>query len=353
MLNIGIIGAGNIAKAHAQAFSALRDLCTVVAVAEPNTERVEAIHGMFGRAVRIVGDYRELLADPEIDAVDILLPHDLHAPATCAAAQAGKHVLVEKVMARTTAECDQMLAACEKAKVTLTVCHDRRYDAGWEAIKNLIVGGALGEIFFYKLTHNQNVAVPSGRWVRSRERLGGGAIMSCLTHQIDGLRWFGGEIAAVTCMTQTIPARMEGETCGVVLARMQSGALAELSINWWTNVGTAAHGLYYELIQVCGTRGEAFWKRMMYDDGVTMVRLYDTATPAAIAQYGSAALEEFVPIAAPTSGGHAGCLREWVKLLRGEPADVRTSGRECRQTVAVAEAAYRSEQTGRTVAIRV
>ncbi|NLF37836.1 Gfo/Idh/MocA family oxidoreductase [bacterium] len=348
---IGIIGAGGIAGSHAQGFKAAAGLCSVVAVADPDAGRTDAIHELFGPAVRIVKDYRELLADAAIDAVDILLPHDLHMPVTVDAARAGKHVLVEKVMARTVAECDTMIAACDAAGVSLTVCHDRRYDGAWVAIKDIIDSGALGEVFFYKLSHNQNVAVPPGHWIRSRERLGGGAVISCLTHQIDALRWYGGEPVAVTSMSKTIPDRMEGETVGVIIARMASGALAELSINWCTMTGNSPQGLHYELIQVCGTKGEVFWKSRAYKGDPVMLRLYDGASPAIVERYGRDALADFAPVPAPACPGHEGCIREWVKMLRGEPAGVRTSGRACRGTVEVAEAAYRSETAGRTISL--
>ena len=348
---IAIIGAGGIARAHAAGFAAIPDLCTVVAVAEPDTTRVHTIHSMFGPDVRIVTDYHELLADPDIDAVDILLPHDLHMPATCDAAAAGKHVLVEKVMARSIAECDRMIAACEQANVTLTVCHDRRYHPGWLALKQLIDEDALGNLFFCKLSHNQDVAPPEGHWIRSRERLGGGAIMSCLTHQIDALRWFAGEVDSLTCMTRSIPERMEGETVGVIAARMRSGALAELSINWWTGINNTAHGLYYELVHLCGTRGEAYWKCGACGQDAAMVHLHKNADPVAVTRYGDEALGDFVPVPLADGSGHLNCLREWAHMLRGEPHHVSTTGRDSRATVEVAEAALRAEQTGHFVSL--
>lgn len=85
--------------------------------------------------------------------------------------------------------------------------------------------------------------------------------MSCLTHQIDALRWYGGEIDKVECMTKIVPSRMEGETIGVVTAKMKSGALALLSINWHTQShswgGDVKNGLWYEFNHVTGTKGEA------------------------------------------------------------------------------------------------
>ena len=249
-IRIGILGGGGILHAHAPAFMKLPDLCEVVAVAEPVESKWPEIRKLLGEDVRIERDYRDVVALNDVDAVDIILPHFLHMPATIEVAQAGKPVLVEKVMARNVYECDRMIEACEKADVSLTVCHDRRYHGEWVALKEIVDSGILGDIMFWKLDHNQNVVFPQGTWVRSRDGLGGGAIMSCLTHQIDGLRWYGGEIESVTCMTRVNPERMEGEFLGVILATMKSGALAELSINWWTRSNQGRNALWYEILRV-------------------------------------------------------------------------------------------------------
>lgn len=342
---IGILGGGGILAAHAPAYRQLADLCTVTVVAEPNPGRADAIRSLLGDRVRIVPDYQDLLADPNVDAVDILLPHHLHMAATIAAAVAGKPVLVEKVMARNVWECDRMIDACERAGVSLTICHDRRYNPEWRAIKGVVDSGALGRIFFWRLNHNQDVAPPASHWIRSRDALGGGAIMSCLTHQIDALRWYGGEVAEVACMSRSDPARMEGEFVAVLTAGMASGALAELSINWWTSAHREGRNLWYEMVHVCGTTGEAY---MMSGRGA-FVNLHTGADSDAVARFGEAALEGFVPLTVGEGTGHIRCIREWVASLRGEPADIITSGRDCRGTVEVAEAAYEAEKEARTV----
>jgi predicted dehydrogenase len=103
------------------------------------------------------------------------------------------------------------------------------------------------------------VVFPEGTWVRTRDGLGGGYIMSCLTHQIDALRWYAGEFDCVTCMTRVTPDRMEGESLGVILATLADGALAELSINWRTRSHVGENCLWYEMVHACGTRGEAYY----------------------------------------------------------------------------------------------
>lgn len=349
-VRIGILGGGGIVGAHAPAYQRIKELCEVVAVAEPDVTRHERLRKLLGEQLIICGDYAEVVNLPQVDAVDIVLPHVLHLPATKKAAAAGKPVLVEKVMARNIHECDEMIAACDEAGVTLTVCHDRRYDAKWMALKEIVDSGMLGEVFYWKLEHNQNVVFPEGSWVRSRAGLGGGAIMSCLTHQIDSLRWYGGEFDSVSCMTRVIPERMEGEAVGVIIGQMKSGALANLSINWFTRSnGPRPNELWYELVHVCGTKGEAYF---MSSRG-TFVMLHDRTNEAALARFGEAVLDGFVEVPCGDWNGHERCIAEWVKHLRGEESTLVTSGREVRGTVEVAEAAYRSAKTGQAVKLPI
>ena len=353
---IGILGGGGILGAHAPGFQQAADLCQVVAVAEPRPEQADRIHQLLGPDVDILPDYADVLARSDVDAVDILLPHDLHLPATAAAAQAGRPVLIEKVMARNVYECDRMIAACDAAGVSLTVCHDRRYHSDWVALKRIVDSGVLGEIYHWKLQHTQNVAPrrPDGpdSWIADYDRLGGGAVMSCLTHQIDALRWYGGEVEQVACMRKTIPERMDGESVGIVLAQMASGALAELSISWITRSNVAGNGLWYEITHVTGSQGEAY-----YSAGKgTFVLTYEEPAvelPVGFKDRAGPVGQAFRKVASDGVSGHVNCIREWVNHLLGRPAHITTSGRDVRGTVEVAEAAYRSADSGRMVSLPI
>jgi UDP-N-acetyl-2-amino-2-deoxyglucuronate dehydrogenase len=348
---VGILGGGGILGSHVAGFKKTTDDCQVLAVAEPREERHADIRKHFGPQIKICRDYQEVLAMPSVRAVDILLPHDMHVPAVRDAAKAKKQILVEKVMARNIYECDQMIKACEDNQVSLTVCHDRRHNPGWVALKEVIDSGKLGDIFLFKLEHNQDV-LPAGSWIASKERLGGGAIMSCLTHQIDALRWYGGEIEKVAAMTKILPDRMEGESVGVMSAQMRSGAIAQLSINWFTRgYMSRDHKLWYEMVHVCGTKGEAYFRSdigtfcMVYgekkDQGPV---LYDK--PAA-----RDAINNFAKIEYGPESGHQRLIEEWIKLVQGKSNTISTTGFDSRKTVEVAEAAYYAAKEERTVAL--
>src|SRR5256712_10723916 len=119
-LGVGIVGCGEISVAHHKAYSQLGDYVELVAlsdVVEPIARRraqefgVETVHG----------DYHELIADPRVDVVAICTPHYLHAPVAIAAANAGKHVLVEKPMCMNVGEVNEMVEAARRNNVKLTM----------------------------------------------------------------------------------------------------------------------------------------------------------------------------------------------------------------------------------------
>ena len=186
--------------------------------------------------------------------------------------------------------------------------------------------------------------------------------MSCLTHQIDALRWMGGEVAKVNCMTVVEPSRMAGECAGVITAKMESGALAQLSINWYTQshdwAGKTQNRLWYEFIHVCGTEGEAyymhdkgtFFKRRANTDNDNEYAIHEANAPAAMDE----AERNFVKVEEEnTITGHQKCIEEFIKAARGEPAEILTDGKDTIKTVEVAEAAYIAAAQDATISLPI
>jgi UDP-N-acetyl-2-amino-2-deoxyglucuronate dehydrogenase len=361
-LRVAIMGGGGILGQHAPGFTKMADLSEVVAVAESDESQHNRIRKLLKNPkLQIYKNYEELYGLDNIDAVDIILPHSLHMDATIRSAKRGWHVLVEKVMARNIWECQQMIDACEEAGVMLMVCHDRRYAGDWVALKRVIETGVLGKILFWKLEHNQDVLVPEGTWIRSKDMIGGGAIMSCLTHQIDALRWMGGEIREVNSMTLTEPHRMEGECIGIVNAKMDSGSLALLSINWHTQSNDSRKfPLWYEFIHVTGTKGEAYFMQGRDKNNGTFIKL---RTPKShikefVKEGTSFVLDkdnnDFVKVKHDQNeSGHVKCIEEFVKAARGEDAEVLTYGVDTIKTVEVAEAAYIADTQKKTITLPI
>ena len=126
VMNWGLIGAGDIARKRIA--PALRDLknCDFIAVSRSRSELAEEFANEFG-AKKWFADWREMIADKEIDAVYLATPVYLHREQTIAAAEAGKHVLCEKPMALNVKECDEMIDACQANNVKLGIAYYRRF----------------------------------------------------------------------------------------------------------------------------------------------------------------------------------------------------------------------------------
>lgn len=328
-LRVGLIGAGGITRAHIPAYRQCADQAVVTAIADAREEAAAAARTALGGGT-VFSDWRDLLEHGEVDAVDICLPHDLHEPVAVAAADAGKHILVEKPIARTLPEADAMIAAANRAGVTLMVCHDRRYHSEFVRIKALLDEGVIGRLLCLRLDHNQYIRLQPEHWIFQKERLGGGAVMSCLTHQFDLMRWYGGEVATVGGLSLTMPERMEGEIIGVAPLRFTSGAIGDAVINWHMQGRGLPGGLWYELVWLSGTDGNLHnW------NGIHVLR-----------HGGHADHYETTPVEEGT--GHPRAIAHFIDCVR-EGRRPLTDGRAGRAALEIALAAYQSEQTGRFV----
>jgi len=138
----GLIGLGAISRAHLKGFSKASGSARVAAVCDIDEARADQV----GRAIgaRPYTDYRALLVDPEVAAVDIALPHHLHYEVGRAALEAGKHVLIEKPLAPTVRECDGLIAYARERGRLLSVSENTRFVSAYVEVKRLLGAGTLG-----------------------------------------------------------------------------------------------------------------------------------------------------------------------------------------------------------------
>ena len=195
-LRFALLGAGLVSPFHAKGIQATPG-CELVAVADSNPARAAARAKEFGCAARASMD--ELLVDPSIDVINILLPNHLHAAPTLAAARAGKHVLVEKPPAMSLADTDRMIAACQQAGVKLGIVLNCRVRKPIQAIRQAIVEGRFGRLLqadaamkWFRTTEYYF----SDDW-RSSRRSGAGVTIQHAFHYIDLLQYLMGPAASV------------------------------------------------------------------------------------------------------------------------------------------------------------
>ena len=135
-------------------------------------------------------DYRELLANPEIQAVSVAVPNFLHVPIGLDAIAAGKHVLIEKPLARTTAEGEKLVRAAEDAGLVLGIVFNRRSRADMQALKQHIDRGRAGEIYHARAYWNRRAGIPGlGSWFTSKDGAGGGPLIDLGVHVLDMALW--------------------------------------------------------------------------------------------------------------------------------------------------------------------
>ena len=144
-LRWGILSTASIAVRKVVPGIQKADRCEVVAIASRDRERAAAAAGRL-RIAKALGSYEELLSDADVDAVYIALPNHLHAQWTIAAARAGKHVLCEKPLAMTAADAEQMVDVCASEGVRLMEAFMYRLHPSWEAVRELIESGRIGEL---------------------------------------------------------------------------------------------------------------------------------------------------------------------------------------------------------------
>ncbi len=232
-LGLGFIGSGRIAQAHLAAVAKLPGRLRAVAIAGRRRDRAEAAARQHGIAT-VLGDYRELLANPDVEAVVVTTPNDSHAVIACDAARAGKHILVEKPMALDTASAETMVRAAEDSGVVLMVAQSRRFsDAVGELVRRL---PEIGEIIRVHIAFLVSFAQPPTEWWRSSAQAGGLVILLQGSHSLDSIYWWLGRtpesVYATAARTNTA---WEGEDEADIVCRFAGGETATVHLSLSTN----------------------------------------------------------------------------------------------------------------------
>lgn len=241
MIRFGILGPGKVAHLHAAALSRI-DGARLVTVAGRNEERARSFAAVYD--ARPARSLDEMLARGDADAVILCTPHPLHAEQAIAAARAGAHVVVEKPMALTPAECDGMIAAADDAGVVLSVISQRRWYEAVRRVKAAIDSGEIGDPVLATVEvlgwrGPEYYAMDAWRGTTAGE--GGGVLVNQAVHQLDLVRWFMGEAVEIDAWTANVnhPA-IEVEDSAVAIVRFAGGGLASIIASNSQNPGLYA-----------------------------------------------------------------------------------------------------------------
>ena len=236
-LGIGMIGYAFMGKAHTNAFKTIPYMMyppvavpRLVAIAGRNEGAVNAAAQRYGYE-RVYTDWRDLVADDDVDVLDNGGPNDAHAEPCIAAAQAGKHVFCEKPLARTAAEAKAMLDAVEAAGVKHMVAFNYRFVPAVQQARKLIDSGALGQIYHWRAVYLQEWGMDRGMetsWRFNQAIAGSGALGDLGAHIIDLARFLVGEPRAVSGLARTwITERPDGSG-GLAKSDVDDGFVALL-----------------------------------------------------------------------------------------------------------------------------
>jgi predicted dehydrogenase len=233
-VRFGIIGCGLIGQKRLRS---LRAGDQVVVVADPVEERAQALAAQARGAAAVRG-WAEVVERPDVDAVFISTSNDALAPATMAAVQAGKHVLVEKPAARNPDELIPIIAAAEQKGVCVQVGFNHRYHPALRQARQLFDAGVMGPLMFIRARYGHGGRVGYDKEWRANPAIsGGGELLDQGVHLIDLSRWFLGDFSDVQGHVGTFFWDMPAEDNGFLLLKTPKGQVAWLHATWteWKN----------------------------------------------------------------------------------------------------------------------
>lgn len=250
MLKIGIIGAGRIGKVHTESIMRYVAGATVKSVADPYMTEETAAWAKSMGVEKVGKDYREILADPEIDAVLICSSTDTHSPISLEAIAAGKHIFCEKPVDHDLGKIKAVMEALEGSDVKYQVGFNRRFDHNFAAAREAVASGKIGDLAVLKITSRDPGAPPV-----SYIKVSGGIFLDMTIHDFDMVRFVSGdeveEVYAAGGVTVDPAIGEAGDIdTAVITLRLRSGAIAVID-----NCRRASYG-YDQRLEAFGSKGQ-------------------------------------------------------------------------------------------------
>lgn len=347
-LGFVIVGCGMIARFHARAILEIPDARIAALVSRSPANGAALIAETKIPACPVFDSLDAALASPAVDAVIITTPSGNHREPAILAANAGKHVVVEKPLEITPARCDDIIQACDRNRVKLCTIFPSRFADSSVVLKQAVSAGRFGRMTLGETAckwWRSQAYYDEGGWKGTQVLDGGGALMNQAIHSVDLLLWMMGDAVQVSGFATTLAhERIEVEDTAVAVVRFASGALGVIQAT------TSVHPGYPKSIAIHGDKGSAvveqedvlrwdFTPAVPGDDDVK------TRFAAKVGASGGAADPKAI-----SHEGHRRQLADFAQAIR-EHRDPAVDGREGRKAVELICAVYESNRTGRTVTI--
>ena len=335
-LGVGIVGLGNISDIHAQAIKH-SEFGEIVAASSSSEEKLTKFKESYGG--KGYTSYDDFLKDPDLDIVSICTPSGTHLDYGIKAANAGKHVVVEKPIEVTLERAGELIEACEKNNVRLSVIFQSRFTPDAIRMKEAIDNGELGDIFLVTANlkwYRGPDYFTSAPWRGTYKLDGGGAVINQSIHTIDLLQWFLGDVETITAFTGTLTHEgLEAEDNAVAALKFKSGALGNFTAS------TSSVPPQPRQIEVHGTKGTA----ILEDSNFRLVRSEEELNSDKLKEEAAGGAD---PLANLQYDAHRNQFNEIFKSIL-DGAENPIDGKEGVRALAFVRALYTSADTGKPV----
>ncbi len=353
-LKAGIIGCGGIANGKHMPSLAKQKGVKMVAFCDILPERAKkAAKDFGGKDAEVYEDYRKLLKDKDIDVVHVCTPNSSHSEITVAALDAGKHVMCEKPMAKTSAEAKDMISAAKRSGKKLSIGYQNRCRPDSQYLKAVCDRGDLGEIYYARAKALRRRAVPTWGVFLDEEKQGGGPLIDIGTHALDLTLWtmnnykpkyavgttyhkLGHKENAANAFGPWDPKEFTVEDSAFGFVVMENGATISVESSWALNTLLDGEGRTI----LCGTEGGADMEDGLRLNGEDMSKMYEirpTLEAGGVAFYegASESPEEME-------------ARLWLEAIRKDK-DPLVLPEQAMVVTQILEAIYKSAETGEPV----
>ena len=343
MIKIGILGCGKIAQVrHIPEYAANPD-CQLVGFYNPTKSRAEDMAAKYGGLAYDTAE--ELLANPEIDAVSVCAANYAHAALSIQALKAGKHVLCEKPMATTLADCEAMVECAKKNGKFLMIGHNQRLAKAHMEAKRLIDAGLIGDIITFRTSFGhggpETWAIKPGKdtWFFDKSKAAMGVMADLGVHKTDLIQYLTGQrVVRTTARLVTLDKRGEdGELIGVddnavCIYEMSGGAFGTMTASW------TYYGAEDNSTVLYGTKG--------------IMRIYDDPAHSIVVKLADGTMQTYDVEQIQTNDNQtkSGVIDLWVDCLKNNRAP-EISGESALCAMRAVFASIASSQTGKAVEI--
>jgi predicted dehydrogenase len=341
----GILGCGSAAVPVCEAIAS-SSLAALTRVHDLDLALARDLGERYGAPY--TGQLDELLSDATVDAVYIAVPHSLLAPLSKQVLGAGKHVLVEKPMALTLAQADEMIALADERRLALGVFYELRYATAFVQARELIRAGAIGEVIavrvqtliskaetYWQVGYSGRSANP---WRGEKAKAGGGVVLMNTSHLLDAVGYMTGlEVVRVSAEIGTLVASVEVEDTAAAALRFNNGAIGSLIAG--AHIPGAKGD---ERLDLVGTQGQ-----LKLPDPYGAEPLHVFLRRA----WGDVPANTWYIVPGAKAQVYAGAIEAFARAVQsGEPAP--TNGRDARRVLKTVLALYQAAAEKRTITLR-